>query len=176
MLGAFLSAPGGIAGVIVLAIILAGAIIAPATLMDMATKLDLRSATQQPSAEHFLGTDTLGRDILARLLVATRLSMGLAFASAILGALIGMTFGVGAVVLQGRARTIALRTIDALLAFPGILVAIYVGAIIGPGMLGVVLGVGVTISFSYARVTSALSLSIINRDFISAARISGISQ
>src|SRR5258706_1376261 len=161
MLKAFLSAPSGIAGIIVLAVILGAAIIAPETMNDAATKLDLLSANQQPSALHWLGTDTLGRDILSRILVATRLSMGLAFASAILGALLGMTMGVGAVLLQGRARTVALRTIDALLAFPGILVAIYVGAIIGPGVLGVVLGVGITISFSYARVTSALSLSII---------------
>jgi peptide/nickel transport system permease protein len=175
VLRAFLSAPSGVAGIVVLAVILAAAIIAPETLSAQATTLDLRSASQQSSAAHLLGTDTLGRDILARLLVATRLSMGLAFASAILGAVIGMAMGVGAVVLQGRARSVALRAIDALIAFPGILVAIYVGAIIGPGILGVLLGVGITISFSYARVTSALSLSIINRDYISAARISGIS-
>src|SRR5207245_355567 len=86
--------------------IIGGAVLAPATLMDLAPNLDLRSASQQPSAAHLLGTDTLGRDILARLFVATRLSMGLAFASAVLGALIGMTFGVGAVVLQGRARSV----------------------------------------------------------------------
>src|SRR5438132_1339007 len=126
MLRAFISAPSGVAGLIVLGIILFGAIVAPATLMEPATKLDLAHASQQPTAAHLLGTDTLGRDILSRLLVATRLSMGLAFASALLGAVIGMSMGVGAVVLQGRARSIALRAIDALLAFPGILVAIYV--------------------------------------------------
>lgn len=176
MLRAFLSAPSGVAGIIVLAFILFGAIIAPQTLIEPATKLDIRSANAQPSSLHLLGTDTLGRDILARILVATRLSIGLSFAAAGLGALIGMTMGTGAVVLQGRARSVALRTIDALLSFPGILVAIYVGTIIGPGILGVILGVGITISFSYARVTSALSLAIVDRDFVSAARISGISQ
>src|SRR5207245_11188448 len=66
MLRAFLSAPSGLAGLIVLGIILAGAIIAPATLMDLATKLDLRSASQQPSAAHLPGPDTLRRDLPAR--------------------------------------------------------------------------------------------------------------
>jgi peptide/nickel transport system permease protein len=174
MLRAFLGAPSGVVGLIVLAFILFGALVAPQVLMEPATRLNTLSANLQPSAAHPLGTDTLGRDILARILVATRLSIGLSFAAALFGAAVGMTLGIGAVVLQGRARSVALRTIDALLAFPPILVAIYVGTIIGPGILGVILGVGTTIAFSYARVTSALSLSIIGRDFISAARIAGI--
>jgi peptide/nickel transport system permease protein len=174
MLRAFLGAPSGVVGLIVLAFILFGALVAPQVLMESATRLNTGSANLQPSTVHPLGTDTLGRDILARILVATRLSIGLSFAAALFGAAVGMTLGIGAVVLQGRARSVALRTIDALLAFPPILVAIYVGTIIGPGILGVILGVGTTIAFSYARVTSALSLSIIGRDFISAARIAGI--
>jgi peptide/nickel transport system ATP-binding protein/peptide/nickel transport system permease protein len=174
MVRAFLTAPSGVAALVVLGFILFGAIVAPQTLTDQATELNMGSANVQPSAAHLLGTDTLGRDIVARILVATRLSIGLAFAAALIGAFLGMTMGVGAVVLQGRARSFALRAIDALIAFPSILIALYVGGIMGPGMLGVVVGVGVASSFSYARVTSALSLGIVNRDFISAARIAGI--
>ncbi len=161
---------------IVFGFIVFAALVAPQALTEPATTLNIVSANLHPSLAHPFGTDTLGRDILARILVATRLSIGVSFAAALLGALIGMSIGSIAVLLPGLVRSAALRAIDALLAFPGILVAIYIGTIIGPGVLGVILGVGVTISFSYARVTSALSLAIINRDFISAARISGISQ
>lgn len=176
MLRAFLGAPSGIAGLIALGFVLFGGVVAPLVLVEQASSFDVMSAGQNPSPEHVLGTDGLGRDILARILVATRLSIGLALAAAGLGAVIGMTVGAAAAVLQGRARSVALRTIDALIAFPNLLVAIFVSAITGPGMLGVVLGVGITISFSYARVTSSLSLAIAGRDYISAARISGISR
>jgi oligopeptide/dipeptide ABC transporter ATP-binding protein len=174
MLRAFLKAPSGVVGLLVLALVLVIVIAAPQLLGVPAKTLDVGNGGQNPSAAHLLGTDALGRDILARLLVATRLSIGLAFAAAALGALIGIPAGAGAAILSPRLRPIALRTIDTALAFPGILVAIFIGAIVGPGILGAALGVGIAISFSFARVSSALALSVGGRDYIAAARVLGI--
>ena len=66
------------------------------------------------------------------------------------------------------------RLIDIILAFPGILVAIFVGAIVGPGAVGAALGVGIALSFSFARIASSLALAISGREYVSAARVLGI--
>jgi oligopeptide/dipeptide ABC transporter ATP-binding protein len=174
MLRAFLRAPSGILGLTSIAVILIIAIIAPPLWGDQASAINLTQPNQNPSLQNWAGTDSLGRDIFLRVLVATRLSIGLALAAAGLGALIGITGGIGASLLRSHARSTALRTIDTLLAFPGILIAIFIGAITGPGALGAALGVGIAISFSFARVSSALAMSVGGREYVSAARVTGI--
>jgi peptide/nickel transport system permease protein len=173
MLKALFKAPSGVAALVVAVLVLVTALVAPWIFTHSADTLNISQASQKASSHHLLGTDSVGRDILARVLVGTRLSILVALAAAALGAGLGMTMGVGAVVLRGRARTVLLRFIDACIAFPALLVAIFIGVITGPGILGVILGVGIAISFSYARVTSTLALAIVDRDFISAARLSG---
>jgi len=174
MLRALVRAPTGVLGLAVLALVVAVSIIAPALLSDRASALDLTVPSHGPNAAHWLGTDRLGRDILARILVATRLSMSLAFAAAGLGALIGIPVGAAVVLLKPRLRSVVLRTIDALFAFPDILVAIFVAAIIGAGATAALIGVAVRLSVSFARVSSALAMSVGNREYIAAARVLGI--
>ena len=174
LLRAFLRAPGGLLGVAVLLLLLAVSVAAPPLLGPQSIELDFSAVSQNSSPAHLLGTDRLGRDILVRLLVATRLSLLLALAAAFVAALIGYPLGVGAAVLSGRARAIALRSIDTLLAFPGIIVALFVTAILGPGSVSAALGVGIALSFSFARVASALALSIAGREYVLAGRILGI--
>jgi peptide/nickel transport system ATP-binding protein/peptide/nickel transport system permease protein len=172
---AFLRAPSGLLGLAGLAILLLVCLVAPALFATRAREFDVFAAAQQPSAAHFLGTDALGRDILLRLLVATPTSLGMALAATIIGTVLGTTIGAVAVILPGRARTAVLRTIDALIAFPFIIVAIFLTAIIGASALGSILGVGVSSSFGKARVTSSLVMAIAGRDFVSAARVVGVS-
>lgn len=174
MLRAFLRAPSGLLGLGVMALVMIAAMLAPLLLGAQARVFDVMQAGQNPSAAHLLGTDQLGRDILIRVMVATRLSIGLALAAALLGALVGIPAGAGAAILTPRLRSVALRAIDALLAFPGILIAIFIGAIVGPGAFGATLGVGIAISFAFARVASALSMSVGGREYIAAARVLGI--
>src|SRR5262245_47765331 len=174
MLRAFLRAPSGVLGLIAVIAILMIAVVAPPIWGEEATVVNLTQRNQHPSPEHWAGTDSLGRDIFLRILVATRLSIGLALAAAGLGALIGIPAGIGASVLPSRPRSIALRSIDTLLAFPGILIAIFIGSITGPGALGAALGVGIAISFSYSRVSSALAMSVGGREYIAAARVLGV--
>ena len=174
MFRAFLRAPSGILGIVALGVLLAVMIVAPIIWGPAARVLDVVQASQNATSNHWLGTDQLGRDILLRIIVATRLSIGLALAAAGLGAAIGIPAGIGASVLPSRARSVALRAIDTLLAFPGILIAIFIGAIVGPGAVGAALGVGIAISFSFARVSSALAMSVGGREYVAAARVIGV--
>ena len=175
MFRAFLRAPSGLLGVLTIGLLVAVAIVAPMIWAADAIGLNLLQTTQNPSSHHLLGTDPLGRDILLRIVVATRLSIGLALAAAGLGALIGIPAGIVASVLPATGRAIALRAIDTMLAFPGLLIAIFIGAIVGPGAVGAGLGVGIAISFSFARVSSALAMSVSGREYVAAARVVGVS-
>lgn len=174
MIRAFTKAPSGVAGMVAIALIIVISIAAPIVLANQSATFDILQANQNSSAHHLLGTDRLGRDILVRIVVATRLSIGLAFAATAIGAVIGFSFGAIAAILPPRIRPIALRTIDTLLAFPPILVAIFVGAIIGPGAVGATVGVGIAISFQLARVASTLALSVGGREYIAAAKVIGV--
>jgi oligopeptide/dipeptide ABC transporter ATP-binding protein len=173
LLRAFKNAPSGLLGVGVLALLLLVAVVAPSLFGTSADQIDFVSANRTSSLSHIFGTDRLGRDILLRLLVATRLSIGLALGAIALAVLIGVPLGGGMTLLRGRARSFGLRTIDTMIAFPALIVAIYIGAIIGPGALGAVLGVGIAYSFGIARIVSTLALSVGGRDYISAARVIG---
>ena len=173
MVRALLRAPTGAISLLVLALVIAVAVVAPMVLVDQANVVDLTAPSHGPTAAHLLGTDRLGRDILARILVATRLSMSLAFAAAGLGALIGIPVGGAIVLLRPRLRAVALRTVDALFAFPDILIAIFVAAIVGAGATAALLGVAVRLAVSFARVSSSLALSIGSREYIAAARVLG---
>ena len=175
MIRAFRGAPSGVASVVVILLIAAVAVIGPIVLGHQAAVLDLASANQNPSRAHLLGTDRLGRDILMRTVVATRLSVTLAALATGFAAVLGFLLGAGASVLPARPRSVTLRALDSLIAFPPILVAVFVGAILGPGATGATVGVGLAISFQFARVVSTLALSIGGREYVAAARAVGVS-
>jgi oligopeptide/dipeptide ABC transporter ATP-binding protein len=135
---------------------------------------DFGAANQNSSSEHLLGTDRLGRDILLRLLVATRLSLLLALAAVALALVIGIPLGASMALLPGAARSLGMRSIDTMIAFPALIVALYIGTMVGPGALGAVLGIGIAISFGFARIVSTLALSVGGQDYIQAARVLGV--
>jgi oligopeptide/dipeptide ABC transporter ATP-binding protein len=171
----FLRFPSGIVGIVCVLFLLIAALLGPPLLGLRAAAVDVLQGSQNPSLEHLLGTDALGRDILFRLIVATRLTLGVALSTAALAAAIGLPAGAAAAVLPGRLRSVALRVIDSLLAFPPIVVAIFVAAIVGSGPVGASLGVGLAISFSFARLASSLAMSIGGRDYVIAGRALGVS-
>jgi peptide/nickel transport system permease protein len=174
VLRGFFRAPSGVAGLIIICALVIIAVVAPALWSEQARSLNVGVSNQNPSPQHVLGTDQLGRDILLRVLTATQLSLILALGATALGAGLGIPAGAGAAVLPPRLRTVALRVIDSLLAFPALLVAIFVGAIAGPGAFGAMLGVGIAASFTFARIASSLALGISGREYVSAARVLGL--
>jgi peptide/nickel transport system permease protein len=171
---AFRRAPSGIAGLVIIALVAALALLAPTFFNHAATTSDFSHLNERASWAHPFGTDGLGRDILARLLVATRLSMGLALASAGIAVGIGVTIGASTALVGARLRPVVLRVIETIVSFPVLLAAIFVSVIIGSGKLGAIVGVGIALSFGLARITATLALSVGGREYINAARVLGV--
>jgi oligopeptide/dipeptide ABC transporter ATP-binding protein len=171
---AFFAAPSGIFAVVILALLAFFAAFGPLLFGDQATTLDFTQTRQGPSWDHLLGTDAVGRDILARILYGTRLSLGIGLGAAALAFGLGILMGAGATLLPGRGRSAFLRFIDTMISFPGLLKAIVIGVIVGIGAQSVILGIGVAGSFGFARTTSTLALSIGGREYINAARVVGV--
>ena len=125
------------------------------------------------SAQHLLGTDKLGRDILSRIIFGSRISLLVGASTVALSLLIGV--GVGAIsgYAGGFVDLLLMRLIDILMAFPGILLAIAFSAVLGPGLDHVIVALALIGWTNYARLVRGEILSLRERDFISAARALG---
>jgi len=126
------------------------------------------------SSAHILGTDQIGRDVLARVLNASLLSVELAVMAAAIGVVIGVTIGVGQAVLGPFLRRLLASAIMISLAFPGLLLALLVNAIFGAGPTGAVLGVGIALIPAFARFSQALASSAAGSEYVAAARVLGV--
>ncbi len=171
---AFFRAPSGIAATVFLLTIAALTILAPAHLGKVATTMSVLRSGEGPSADFLLGTDMLGRSILARALVATGLSVSLTMAATAIAATLGITFGVVVALSPPVARRLGLRAIDILLSFPGILLAIAVTAIVGTTAEGAVVAIGIAYAPDFARLGSTLASAVAAREFVAAARVLGV--
>jgi peptide/nickel transport system permease protein len=125
--------------------------------------------------EHPLGTDRLGRDVLSRLLVATRLSLQVAAVVIVLGAVVGVVLGSIAGYSGGWIDTLIMRFVDINLGFPAIVVALILAASVGPGFWIVAIVIGFIAWPRFARQVRAEVLSIRNRDFVALAKVAGAS-
>jgi peptide/nickel transport system ATP-binding protein/peptide/nickel transport system permease protein len=173
--GQALRTPVGVAASVGIVAIVLLAIFAPFLWSDDAAKLDLLNASQGASRAHPLGTDALGRDILYRLLVATRLTVSLAVLAAGFGALLGIPLGAVPALVGGRVGRLVSGFINLTVAFPALLVAIFVAAVVGVGARGAVIGIGVAVAPYFARLSQTLSASVAGAEYVSAARLLGAS-
>lgn len=112
---------------------------------------DLSVVLQAPSAEHLLGTDGLGRDLLARLIYGARYSMLVAAGALTLAAVIGTLLGLVAGWFGGLLDEVVMRLLDVLMAFPGVLLAVALIAGLGPGLANIVLAMGIYLVPTFAR-------------------------
>jgi oligopeptide/dipeptide ABC transporter ATP-binding protein len=136
--------------------------------------LNFLASGQGASAAHPLGTDALGRDVAARTLTATKLSLVLATAAGGIAAVLGVALGGAAALLPRRPRNVAARTIDAFLAFPDLLIAIFVMAIVGVGAGVAIVAVGVANAPFFARVALTLTASVGGKEYLASARLFGV--
>lgn len=137
---------------------------------------DLLARLKPPSAQHWIGTDQLGRDVFSRVILGARISMTVGFV-AVAGALsIGALLGVTAGYVGGRTESAIMRVMDVMLAFPSIILAIGIVALRGPGLNNTILAVSVVNIPSFARVARASTLSIKELEYVTASRASGARQ
>ncbi len=126
------------------------------------------------AGEALLGTDHLGRDLLSRLIWGTRLSLAVGISAALLAAVIGSAIGVVAGYFGGRTDGLIMRGVDMLMAFPYILLALAIVAVLGPGLINALYAVAIVNIPFFARNIRGVTVGIVHREFIDAARLSGM--
>lgn len=136
---------------------------------------DLGIAKQAPSAAYPFGTDALGRCILSRILAGASASVFSALFTVILMVLTGMVFGVLSGYFGGKTDMAIMRIVDVFLAFPGMVLALAIAGFLGPGMMNAVIALAATGWTQYARLSRGQVLSLKSENFISAAKLSGLS-
>jgi len=134
---------------------------------------DIMSRLAPPSPGHLLGTDNIGRDLLARLVYGARISLLVSVISVGGAALIGVTVGLLAGYYGGWAETAVMRTVDIFLAFPAILLALALVAVLGAGVTSVIVALTLVFWTQYARVVRAATLSEKEKAYVEAARAIG---
>jgi peptide/nickel transport system permease protein len=160
-------------------VVIVAALGAPLLATSDPVEQDLTAALKPPfwlaegSLEHPLGTDHLGRDVYARLVYGARISLTISVLAALLGAIVGVTAGLVAGFLGGRVDTVIMRIVDLNLAFPLILLALAVVALLGANLRNLVIVMALTTWMIYARVVRGLSLGLREREFVQAVRALG---
>ncbi len=168
-----LSSPRGAFGAFVVALIVIVAIAAPWLAPYDPTKINYLAIAKPPSALHVLGTDEVGRDIFSRLLFGARISVAVVVLS-IGGAMIaGSAIGLAAGYAGGIIDNLAMRLVDSILAFPTLVLALLVIALIGPGLANAIFAMVIVYTPSFARLVRGETLTLRNRDYIAAAKLGG---
>jgi peptide/nickel transport system permease protein len=162
---------GGILVLLLIVIALAAPIIAPYDPLDQ----NFRDALVGPSSEHWFGTDDVGRDLLSRVIYGARISLRVGLVSVAIGGGIGLLLGIIAGFYLGLTDNVIMRLMDVLLAFPGLLLALAIVAVLGPGLFNVMIAVGIGNIPVYTRLARATTLTIRERDYVTAAKAVGCS-
>jgi peptide/nickel transport system permease protein len=165
--------PVTVASAIVLVVIAVVAVtaqwIAPFGIND----IDVPNALRPPSGEHWFGTDELGRDVFSRVLVAIQASMRVAVVSVAFAVVVGVTIGIVAGYRGGWLDTVFMRVVDVMFAFPVLLLALAVVAILGPGVTTTILAIGIVYTPIFARVARASTLSVRVEPYVAVSRTMG---
>jgi peptide/nickel transport system ATP-binding protein/peptide/nickel transport system permease protein len=173
---AVLRTPLGFTATVLTTAVLVLAVVAPVLWTDDANAIDTDNILAGPSADHWAGTDNLGRDILFRTLVATRLSVELALAATAIAVVVGLLLGVAAFFLGRRSGRLVSAGINIAVAFPGILLALFFAVVFGVGATGAVLAIGLAGAPSFGRLTQTLVAGVAGRDYVAAAQVAGVSR
>ena len=164
---------GAVVGLAILVLFSSVALLAPIATTYSPEENHLDQKLLEPTPAHLLGTDHLGRDILARLAFGARFSLLIGFAAVGLGLVIGVPLGAVSGYYGGWLDLVIQRVIDVLLSFPGFLLALSLVAVLGVGIENVIIAVGLGVVPAFVRLVRASTLSIRSREFVEAARAAG---
>jgi peptide/nickel transport system permease protein len=137
--------------------------------------IDLQEALMPPSSQHWLGTDTLGRDVLSRIIYGSRVSLEVGFVAVGLSTLIGLVMGATSGYYGGWVDMVLMRFVDLMLCFPSFFLILAVIALLEPSIINIMVIIGVTSWMGVARLVRAEILSLREREFVTAARALGAS-
>jgi ABC-type dipeptide/oligopeptide/nickel transport system permease subunit len=135
--------------------------------------LTVDAARQPPSVDFWFGTDRLGRDVLSRVIYGARISLLLGIISVAFGSIVGTILGLIAGFFSGNTDNVIMRIMDAMLAFPGLLLALIIIATLGPSIRNVMIAVGFATIPQYARLTRGSVLSVREMPYVESARVIG---
>jgi peptide/nickel transport system permease protein len=160
-------------GLTIICLGLLAAIFAPLLATHEPNEINIAARLQGPSAEHWLGTDFMGRDTFTRILYGARTAFQVAIGAVVLGALLGIPIGAIGGYFGRWVDASLMRVMDAILAFPGRLLAIALVASLGGGLFSLYVAIGVSSIPSYARIIRGAVLSQKEKEYIEAARMTG---
>lgn len=163
----------GALGLLLFGALLGSSLFAPLLTPFDPVKPDYRATYAPPGAGHLLGTDNLGRDVWARSLYGGRASLAIALAGTLIAAGLGSSLGVLAAGFGGALEPVLTRAFDALLAFPGFLLVLLLVVALGGGALPTLLSLGVAGAPLYFRLARAYTRTLLQTDFVGAARALG---
>ncbi|MFC2020735.1 ABC transporter permease [Chloroflexota bacterium] len=169
----FLGRPLVVFGVFIAVLFIITAIFGPLFAPYSPDEQNLDNILKQPSAEHWLGTDALGRDVLTRIIYGGRISMMVGIVAVGMAAISGQTLGLVAAFFGGPTEVIIMRFIDALMSLPLIMKALVIAALLGGGLWNVMIAIGVGMLGSNARLMYGMALSVKESDYITAAHLMG---
>lgn len=161
-----------VGGLVVLTVVVV-ALFAPVLSPYGPNQMDFLALLQGPSAEHWFGTDELGRDLLSRLMHGARASLSVGVGSALLACLLGTTIGMLAGLQGGRLDTVLMRVMDVFFAFPAILLALTLVIVLGTDLRNIIIALGIIYMPQFARVTRAATLAVKEEQFVEAAAALG---
>ena len=133
----------------------------------------LADAVQAPSAEHWFGTDKMGRDLYSRVIYGARTSLTAALALVAIIVVVGTALGIAAGYFGGAIDAVIMRIADMMISFPGMVLAIAVAGIMGASVTNAVIAIAIVSWTKYARLARSLVLKVRNRDYIAAAEVTG---
>ncbi len=174
-MGHVLKSNAGKFGLGVAALLILTAVFAPWLAPHSASAIDLAAELAPPNAIHLLGAGENGIDVLTHVIYGARVSLIVSLFAVLLSAAIGVTLGGLAGYFGGIVDEVIMRVVDVLLAFPGILLAIFITAVLGPSLANVIFALAATGWTGYARLVRAQILSLRERDYVQAARALGAS-
>ena len=162
-------------GLGIILILIVTAILAPIIAPYDPIETDILQRLKAPSGEHLLGTDDLGRDILSRLIYGSRISLQVGVISVSFALIFGVTIGLLAGYYGGKVELILMRVIDVMLAFPSILLAIAIMAILGPQLSNAMIAIGLINLPRFARIVRSSVLTVKEEEYVAAAKSLGAS-
>jgi peptide/nickel transport system permease protein len=168
------ASPKGLVGLVLIGAAVLIAALAPLLIPpDFATAMDMRARLAPPSLAHPLGTDQLGRDLMWRVLLGAQTSVTIAGLAVAISVAIGLPLGVISGYVGGLTDNLLMRLVDTLLAFPALLLALTISAVLGPSMQNTILAIGIAFTPFLARIIRGEALRVAQLPYVEAARATG---